>query len=159
MGAITASIEVQAPCERVWAFVNDVKRNSEWVANVREVLAVTPGPVRRGILFRERVHLFGPFHSEGDWRITRLVPGVLQEHQGVLPFLGTVTVRYTLRPLGGGCRCTLFLEYGFGERPWSRPVDALVVRRWLAGVFRGNLRRAKALIEGEAASAPKTNPS
>ncbi len=147
MGKYSTSIGLNAPQETVWAFLNDLDRNPDWVSNVRQVVSVSEGPVGMGTIFRERIRVLGPFHAEGEWRITRFKPPALHEHQGPVPITGHTTVRYTLEPAAAGCTCSVEISYLPSKRLLARIADLLFVRPGLALSFRRNLRKMKRLIE------------
>lgn len=46
------SITIQAPAERVYAYLADFTRHPEWVKNVSKVTPLTPGPITAGVTFR-----------------------------------------------------------------------------------------------------------
>ena len=145
LGYYSTSIHLQASLEAAWAFLSDLHRNEEWGSNVQTVLFVSEGPVGVDTVFRERLRFFGPFHAEGEWRITQFKPPVLHEHQGNIPITGPTTVRYTLEPTSTGCLCTLEVSYK------SKPglFDSLFVAPGLARSFSRNLRRMKKLVEAQ----------
>jgi len=45
---ISASVDIAAPPERVWALVGDVTRMPEWSPELRRLRVLGPGPVRPG---------------------------------------------------------------------------------------------------------------
>jgi hypothetical protein len=144
-------IHLRVPREAAWAFLTDLSRNEEWVSSVQTVLSVSDGPLDVGTVFRERLRIFGPFHTEAEWRITQSKAPYLHEHQGLVPITGETTVRYTIEPAEGGCDC--IAEVAYSGPPWGvlgRALDALLVRPNLGRVVRGDLRRLKRLVETQA---------
>jgi len=147
MGYITASTHLNVPIDTVWAFLNDVLRNPEWEDNVQTVSLLTEGPVTVNTVFRERLRILGPFHAEGEWRITVLNPPALHEHQGNVPITGETTVRYTLEPADKGCGCKVEVTYELRPGRFSGALDLMLIRPGVTRAFRNNLRRMKRVLE------------
>ena len=147
MGYVTASTHLKVPIDIAWAFLSDVLRNPEWEDNVQTVSLLTDGPVTVNSVFRERLRILGPFHAEGEWRITALKPPGLHEHHGNVPITGETTVRYTLVPDQQGCACTVEVIYEPRPGRFSGAVDTMLVRPGVTRAFRNNLRRMKKVLE------------
>ena len=143
MGYYNTSIHLRASPEATWAFLADLHRNEEWESNVQTVLSVTDGPVGIDTVFRERLRIFGPFHTESEWRITQFQPPVLHEHQGNIPITGATTVRYSLEPASEGCLCRVEVLYSAR----AGLLDTLFVGPNVARSFQRNMRRMKKLVE------------
>jgi uncharacterized protein YndB with AHSA1/START domain len=47
-----AATTIQAPVERVYAYLADFTKHSEWAKNISKVTQVTPGPITVGTVFK-----------------------------------------------------------------------------------------------------------
>jgi carbon monoxide dehydrogenase subunit G len=108
--SVIASMEIQAPPERVWEIVSDTRRYAEWVENTVQVVR-TDGPARLGSTYDEITRLAGPWKTSTQWRITEFVPTRRQVHEGE----GVVTARrmaviIELEPTGENTRLTLTIR-------------------------------------------------
>ena len=59
MPTYAAQIDIQAPLERVFAYVADLERHPEWAADPLQVEAIMPGPVAVGKEYRSAVDTAG----------------------------------------------------------------------------------------------------
>jgi uncharacterized protein YndB with AHSA1/START domain len=149
MPTISETIHVEAPRERVWAFISDVKRCPEWLHFVREVFDVSEGPVGEGTVYHERAKS-GPFESVSEWRITEFQPPARQTHVGCMPE-GEVEIRMGLESGAKGTQWTHEVEFRMLPklRPLGWVLEHLVVKRKMRGDFRRALRSAKEILERE----------
>ena len=68
---IEATIDIDAPPERVWAVLADVEHWHEWTASIRDIRFETPPPLRAGSKLRIRQ----PKLPAAVWTVTRVDPG------------------------------------------------------------------------------------
>lgn len=68
-----ASITINAPAEKVFAFLSDISRQPEWVGAVQEVTDLPDGPVGLGTTFRLHLALMGQT-ARARQEITRFEP-------------------------------------------------------------------------------------
>ena len=47
-----STITIQAPIDRVYAYLADFRRHPEWAKNLSKVTQVTPGPIAVGTVFK-----------------------------------------------------------------------------------------------------------
>ena len=47
-----SAITIQAPIDRVYAYLADFRRHPEWAKNLSKVTQVTPGPIAVGTVFK-----------------------------------------------------------------------------------------------------------
>jgi uncharacterized membrane protein len=81
MEAVQATIEIDAPIQRVWDTVMDPKRLKDWVTIHRSVKDVSDAPLRRGSTMEQVLHIRGvSFHVH--WMLTDLKPPERAEWEG-----------------------------------------------------------------------------
>lgn len=102
----SATIDITAPSERVWAVLSDVERWPEWTDTVRWVRRLDDGPLRTG----SSAKISQPKIPTVDYVVTELEPGTsFTWVSGGGAAL--TTARHVLEPLpGGGTRVTLSIE-------------------------------------------------
>lgn len=66
------SIDIQAPPDKVYAYLSDFTRHGEWSMSVTKIEQLTPGPVRVGTEFKSTETI--PIEFESFARITALEP-------------------------------------------------------------------------------------
>lgn len=143
----STSVLLQAPQEAAWAFITDIHRHPEWERDVQTVLSVAEGPVGVDTVYRERMRIIGPFHAEGEWRITQFKPPSVHERRGTVPITGVTTVRYMLEPAEDGCLCTVQIYYEPGAGIFGKLIDVLFVGPRISRSLRRDLRWMKKLAE------------
>lgn len=122
MYAVTATTEIAAPPEAVWAVLDDPARYPEIADPTDRMLEVPEGPLAEGAVYREYGGI-PPFKGESTWEVTAYEPHRRQLHVGDD---GSATMRLdvTLEPTDGGTRYTQRLEMEL--RPLLRPVMAVL---------------------------------
>ncbi|WP_406830256.1 SRPBCC family protein [Pedococcus sp. KACC 23699] len=102
----SATIDITAPVERVWAVLSDVERWSEWTDTVRWVRRLDDGPLRTGSCAK----ISQPKIPTVDYVVTELEPGTSFTWVSGGAAART-TARHVLEPLpGGGTHVTLSIE-------------------------------------------------
>jgi uncharacterized protein YndB with AHSA1/START domain len=143
MQSVTVSVDIRAPLEVVWEAAADLPGHGGWMADVESIgfdseAHQGPGTVMRGAT---RV---GPFRTVDVMTVTAWEPRrrISVEHRGLFTGHG----EFELSPVGGATRFTWSEELQF---PWrfGGPIGAALARPILTGIWRGNLRRLKALLE------------
>jgi uncharacterized membrane protein len=147
MQTVEVKVDVDAPREAVWQFLEDVRRYPEWIDFVREVTEVSETPPRLGTRYVERAKP-GPKEGTYAWTITAWEPPRRQvhEHSG-----GEMEIHLTIdladRP--GGTAWTHRLE--FRALPAFRPLGWVLERTVMKAKLRRDLTRvlanAKRIIE------------
>lgn len=144
MSRITASIEIDAPVERVWAEAVDFASHVEWMKDARSIRF--EGGRREGVgavlLIETRV---GPFRTVDRFEITAVEPMrlIAGRHTGLFSGEG----RFELTPLAPGR--TLFVWSERIRFPWwfGGPAGALPGKMILGRVWRTNLAELKRRLE------------
>jgi uncharacterized membrane protein len=147
MTVVTASIDIDAPPERVIDTVLDARSLDEWVTIHRKLNRADDGPLREGFEMEQTLCLRGA-NFKVRWTLTEYDPPRMATWEGRGPAHSDARTAYRLRPLDGGR--TRF-EY---ENEFRAPGGILgaAASRVLVGVApereaTRSLQRLKALIE------------
>ena len=116
-----------------------------WAPEVVHLAALTPGPIRVGVLGRQTRVDYGR-RTEATFRVTRLEPPRLVAFEGIsTPF----TIAYGFSPAGEHTRVTLIFELlrlEFFMRPFER-----IIRGAVRDSVAGTMKRLKTTVEREIA--------
>lgn len=149
MPHITESIEIDAPQDALWDFINDFDRMTDWVTFADDLLYVSEGEIGVGTIYREYGGV-GPIESESEWEITAFDPPRQQVHVGDLGIM-TPELTMTLEEHNGGTLFTQELE--FTALPAVRPLGWLLERIFIIRAMQSGLeatqRNLKTLVETE----------
>jgi uncharacterized membrane protein len=106
MTRFSITVDIAAPCDRVWAVLADLERWPEWTPSVTSVERLEPGPLAVGTRARVRQ----PKLSPAVWEVTQLNEGRsftwVTRHPGV-----RVTGLHQLEPTATGTRATLAVRF------------------------------------------------
>jgi carbon monoxide dehydrogenase subunit G len=101
MSTVHATIQIDAPKERVWATIMDPERLGDWVTIHRSVRDVSDHPLRQGSTMQQVLHLRGvSFHV--NWKLVRLSPPNRAEWEGHGPAHSEARITYVLSGDGDG---------------------------------------------------------
>ena len=147
MTLVKASIDIDAPPERVYDFTLDPAHLDEWVTVHRRVNSRDDGPPREGFQMDQTLHLRGA-NFKVHWTLTEADRPDRATWEGRGPAHSYARTTYALRPLDGGK--TRF-EY---ENEFKAPggfLGAAASRMLIGGVpereARRTLENLKALLE------------
>lgn len=117
MPTYQTTIDIAAPCERVWRVLSDLERWHEWTASITRIEALDPPSFAVGSRFR----VIQPKLRPAVWAITELRPGAsftwLSQSMGM-----KVVAVHAIQPAGeGACQATLSTTF-------SGPVGLIVAR-------------------------------
>ena len=148
MKRVTASIDIAAPPEKVWAVVMDPARLKDWVTIHRKLGKVSDEPLRDGSTLEQTLHLRG-VSIKVHWTVEKADRPSRAVWEGRGPARARTHTSYDLTPNGdGGTR----FEYVNEFRPPLGPVGAAANRVLMGGVPQREadrtLRRLKELVEG-----------
>jgi hypothetical protein len=144
-----AAAVVERPPQVVFEFVaTEFFRNyPRWAPEVRELVALSPGPLRIGSLGRQVRVDYGR-RTEATFRVTRLEPGVHVAFAGLTtPF----TIDYRFEPAGEHTRVTLvfqLLRLELYMLPFAR-----VIRSAAGDSVAATVRTLKRVVERDVAPA------
>jgi Polyketide cyclase / dehydrase and lipid transport len=149
---ITVSTVIEASPAEVWAAVEDVGSHVEWMADAEAIRFTSPGTSGVGTTFECDTNV-GPLRLTDLMEITQWDPGRAMgvRHVGLVTGEGV----FTLSPAGGRLRRRRATRFEWSERlvfPWwmGGPVGGAVGGRIMRLVWKRNLRRLKAIVEGGA---------
>lgn len=102
MPTYTASVDIPAPPDIVFAYVADLTRHSEWAADPLTITACEPGPITVGSRYQSLAHVRGrPIPAE--LRVTDYQPPARFAFVAA-DLTGTYTHQFTFQPLATGTR-------------------------------------------------------
>ena len=145
MAGVEKQITIGAPAEKVFGYLADVPRHSEWAQpqHKLEIEKTSDGPVGQGTTFKSTGHQFG--RNEDTVTITEYVPNqrIVYESDGNA---GLMRHSFELAPAEGGTRVTKGFEAVQAKFPFRLflPVVSAFV---LPGALNGDLQRIKEKLE------------
>lgn len=145
MGRVKVGITIDAPPKRVWAEVEPVERHVDWMADAVAIRFTSRSHRGVGTTFECDTKV-GPIRLTDVMEITEWRPGKVMgvRHVGIV----TGTGRFTLRRARGG-RTRFTWEERLRYPRWlGGAVGGVVGDRIMGQVWKRNLRRLKAQIEG-----------
>lgn len=104
--ALTRTIDIDAPADRVWAVMTDVERWPDWTASVSTIQRLDHGPFTVG----SRVRIKQPRLPPSVLTVTELEPGRGFTWVATSPGL-RVTAAHGIEPAPRGVRVTLSVRY------------------------------------------------
>ena len=158
MAVASRSIHVNAPPDRVFAYLVDLERHVEWSGELsyglEKIKIATPGPLKAGSVFKSVGRLSSTAGVEDTSTITEIEPHNRLAWETVSDGAGqqnTFRWAYTLEPQGDGTRLTYSLiERHFNPKPlplWFPPLLWLVDRKVFAREMLGGLKKIKEALE------------
>ena len=148
---VEESLVIERSPEDVFAFFDDRANDQRWLSSVTESHWLDPQETTRvGRRGRSVMNVMG--RREFADVVTRYVPGRLVEHRQVSdPFV--MDTACFAEPHGTGCRVTITYEpKGFPGGPIGWLAAPFALRR-VRRMYRGDLARLKAVLEGEPTAA------
>ena len=101
-----ASVEIDAPPERVWSVISDVERWHEWTPSVRRITRMGGGEFVPG----SRILIRQPKFPPAMWTLVEVLPGRSFTWVSGAPFMKVVGA-HSVEPTASGSRATLSLRY------------------------------------------------
>lgn len=145
MGKVEQQITINAPAEKVFSYLADIQRHSEWTREQHkvEIQKTSDGPVGQGATFKSVGHQFGK--NEDVLTITEYTPNtrLVVEANGNA---GLIRHSFDLMPSDSGVQVTKGCDIVQPKFPLSvlQPVLRAFV---LPGALSGDLRRIKERVE------------
>jgi len=139
MSRVTASIDIDAPPEKVWEVVMDPDCLERWVTIHRRLLRADKGPPRIGFEMDQAIHLRG-VTVDVHWELVECEPPRRAVWEGHGPARSRAHTEYLLSENGGGTR----FDYENEFRAPLGPVGAIVSRALVGGM---PLREAKRTLQ------------
>lgn len=144
---IVVGTHIAAPPAVVWQTVEPIERHVDWMADAERITFVTEQTRGTGTAF-DCLTRVGPFRLNDRMTVTEWEPGAVMgiEHRGMVTGRGRFTIEAA--PAGG-------TTFTWSERlvfPWwmGGPIGAAVASPILRAIWRRNLVRLRALVEGTA---------
>lgn len=124
MAAVTVSIDIAAPPDRVFAVMIDVERWHEWTPSITGIRRLGGGPFAVG----SRALVRQPKLPPALWTVTDLQPGREFTWVSVAPGLRVAGI-HRAEPIASGTRVTLAVEFsGLFGALWARLTGGLTRR-------------------------------
>jgi uncharacterized protein YndB with AHSA1/START domain len=142
MSLVTASIQIDAPPERVWETVMNPSHLSEWVTIHRRLVSSDNGPVREGYKMEQQMHLRG-VNIDVHWELVECRPGKRAVWQGRGPARSHAHTEYVVAASANGTR----FDYRNEFRPPLGPLGAIVSRALVGGMPQREANRSLELLK------------
>ena len=148
MSKVSASIEIDAPPEKVWAVVMDPQRLGDWVTIHRKVGKVSDRPLRSGSTLEQTLCVRGA-NFKVKWKVEEARKGERAAWEGRGPARSRAHTTYRLSANGnGGTRFDYENEF---KAPLG-PLGAAASRALMGGVpqreANRTLQQLKRVVEG-----------
>ena len=149
MSTVHATIEIDAPKERVWETIMDPDRLGDWVTIHRSVTGVSDHPLKPGSTMQQVLHMRGvSFHV--NWKLVELSPPNRAEWEGHGPAHSGAKISYVLS--GDGDSPTKFEYMNEFNVPGGRLgslASRVIVGAHSEREANNSLQRLKTLLEGK----------
>ena len=143
--AVEKQLMINAPADKVFSYIADFPRHSEWAQHKLKVDQTSQGPVGQGTTYKSVGHEMGR-DNEDTVTIAEFVPNqkLVFEVQGNA---GHFRHWFQLKPADGGAELAKGFEVLKANFPFSLllPVAMLFM---VPGGLNGDLKRIKAKVEG-----------
>jgi uncharacterized protein YndB with AHSA1/START domain len=145
---VTATIDIDAPPERVYEFMLDPARLGEWVTIHRRLIRHAEGPPREGYEMEQTLCLCGA-NFRVRWTLTEHEPARRATWEGRGPAHSYARTSYRLSPDGGdGTRFAYENEFKTPGGFLGRAASRVLVGGQPEREANKSLRRLKELLEG-----------
>src|SRR5215210_883137 len=122
MAVVTASMEIRAAPESVWALMCDANRYHEWADPTDHMLCVPSEDVGLDFVYREYGGI-PPFKGESEWRVSEFEPIRRQVHVGDIGTM-KIDIRIDLQPTSAGTKFTVTVA--LRPRWFLAPINAIL---------------------------------
>lgn len=144
MARVVVAIDIKAEPQQVWAELEQLENHIEWMSDAEAVQFTSESTRGVGTVIEVETRV-GPFRLNDVMRFTAWEPmkTMAVDHRGIV----TGTGAFVLEPTSSGTRMTWDESLTF---PWylGGGLTALLAVPVLKAIWRGNLRRLAASIEG-----------
>jgi uncharacterized protein YndB with AHSA1/START domain len=149
MSRVQASIEINAPIQRVWETVMDPDRLADWVTIHRSVQSVSHRPLSNGSTMKQTLRIHGvAFHVE--WTLSDVTPPHRADWDGRGPAGSRAVICYRLTGGDSDGKPTVFDYTNEFTAPGGRlgnVASRVLVRGASEREAHNSLARLKALLE------------
>jgi carbon monoxide dehydrogenase subunit G len=146
MSSICASIDIDAPMERVWQTVMDPSRLQDWVTIHRSVGKVST-PLKKGSTMEQVLHMRG-MSFKVKWKLADVSKPNLAQWEGSGPARSEARIRYELSDNGqGGTHFAYTNEFTAPGGMLGQAASRIVVGAASEREANNSLRQLKQLLE------------
>lgn len=147
MGKVSASIDIDAPPERVWEVLMDPSRLGDWVTIHRQLREVSDSPLTEGATLKQTLCVRGA-NFNVNWTVADLEEEKLALWEGRGPAHSRATTRYELSARDGqGTRFDYFNEFKAPLGVLGAAASSVIVGSVPKREANRSLERLKALVE------------
>jgi uncharacterized protein YndB with AHSA1/START domain len=147
VSAVNATIEIDAPPEKVWEVVMDPQRLGEWVSIHRKLGKVSDTPLKRGSELEQTMCLRG-VNFKVKWEVAQLSDGKSTEWEGKGPARSKARTKYVLSENSDGGTC---FDYENEFKAPMGPLGAAASKALVGGLpereAKNSLQALKKLVE------------
>jgi uncharacterized membrane protein len=147
MSTVHATIEIDAPIERVWETIMDPRRLGDWVTIHKSVSNVSASPLRQGATMDQAMHVRG-LTFKVRWNLNAVDAPNRAEWEGTGPAHSTALIRYEL---SSGENGSTTFQYTNEFRPPGGRLGSMASRMIVGATSQreanNSLSRLKALLE------------
>jgi carbon monoxide dehydrogenase subunit G len=147
MSEVRSTVQIDAPPERVWAFVMDPHNFDDWVTIHRRVEKADPGPPREGMKI-EQILCLRHTNFKVKWTLAEVEPQRVARWEGKGPMGSSAKTCYILEPNGnGGTRFDYVNEFKAPGGPLGAAASRVVVGGVPEREAAASLARLKQVLE------------
>ncbi|MCA1587685.1 MAG: SRPBCC family protein [Chloroflexi bacterium] len=146
MARIQREIDIACPPDEVFAVLTDLDKLPAWASIVAETSDVSDRPLRVGCTFRQRLRVLGQ-ELESSWRVTDLDVPRLIAYEATGPAGSRLDMKQTVRPVDGGARVLLEIDYDLPGGLIGEALDRVVVQSQNESEAEQSLERLRGLLE------------
>ncbi len=145
MPRLSSETTINAPPERVFAYLADLPRHSEWAAHPLQIERTSEGPVGAGSTFRSSARFMGSHNAE--LKVTEFTPPSRLTFEAT-DDSGQWRHEFTLAAANGGTRLTKTSQSVRPAGMVSRILGAVLVPILGRKIIAGDMQRIKQRVEG-----------
>ena len=157
MPVVDIKEHIDAPPEKVWDLMCDIRRGPEWITVMLETLYVSEDWIQQGSMYRE-LSKVGPSKSVTEWTVTAFDAGHSQVHEAHENPL-EVTLTIAVEPDGRGTMLKHHTEYRMMPvfRPLGWLLEQIFAKRLMDKQLRQSIQNAKQILESESMTTVNLN--
>jgi predicted flap endonuclease-1-like 5' DNA nuclease/carbon monoxide dehydrogenase subunit G len=159
MGRVESSIEIEAPIEKVFAFLSNPKNQEKIFAHAEvKVENVSEQPIGVGTTYRTSAVLAGrkaDFHSHGFVEFEENCRVVDQDKDGPLK---KEELTFVFATTEGGTKVTMTIDYELPYSVLGKILDKLTYRKEFERFLNGGAQTAKEILEAAERLTPELKP-
>jgi carbon monoxide dehydrogenase subunit G len=146
--AITSSIEIPAPPDKVWDAIADLNTYEQWMTVHVAFPDGIPEEMKEGVSYREKVTVMG-MPGEVNWTVAEFNPPSRIALTGQGPMGTTMSASFSIEPSGDGSTVSYESEFaGAALAPMQAAIEKEAAKQGDA-----SLEKLRGVVTGEPATA------